>query len=428
MARKATGGVVEPKNGRGWAIRFRAYGKRQLVTLGTSEEGWNRQKAEAELRHVLADVERGIWRPHEPAPAEAPTEAPTLHEFASEWLEARRPELRDRTIEDYEWAFSHHLLPFFKDHRLPAITVAEVDRYKAAKVREGKLAPAQINKTLKRLSQVLDLAVDYGHLPSNPAASRGGRRRVREPTPRRTWVEPEQLMALLDAAPKRHRAILATLAGTGLRVGELCALDWRDLDLATGTLTVQESKTPAGRREVDLPSGLVTELWTLAATGPSAAPDDPVFVGRRGTRQTPDNVGRRLKSAISKANVELEKVGIAPISERVSPHSLRRTYASLRFACGDDPVYVAEQGGWADPAFPMKFYAKAVRRRERLSGAHREAFDAALDWAAMGSTAEADPSQSAPLTTEGGRATVQERSQAGVSVASGYHEAHGNGS
>jgi integrase len=388
MARKATGSVLEPKDGRAWAIRFRAYGKRRYVALGTAADGWNRQKAEDELANVQADVRRGTWQPHEPATVEAPTQAPTFHEFASEWLEARRPELRPRTIKDYRWALSDHLLPFFKDHRLSEITAAEVDRYKMAKVREGKLAPAQINKSLKRLSQILDVAVDYGHLPSNPAASKGGRRRVKEPAPRRTWVKPEQLMALLDAAPKRHRAVLATLAGTGLRVGELCALNWRDLDLATGTLAVQESKTPAGRREVDLPSGLVTELWTLAATSPNTAPDDPVFVGRRRTRQTPDNVGRRLKSATTKANVQLEAVGIGPISERVSPHSLRRTYASLRYACGDDPVYVAEQGGWADPSFPIRVYAKAVRRRDRLSGAHREAFDAALQWAAMGSGAE----------------------------------------
>src|SRR4249919_1561267 len=126
MARKGTGGVIEPKDGRGWAIRFRAYGKRRFMTLGTSEEGWSREKVEERLRHVLADVERGIWQPHEPATVEAPAEAPTFHEFASQWMAARRPELRPRTIKDYLWALSHHLLPFFKDHRLPEITVAEV--------------------------------------------------------------------------------------------------------------------------------------------------------------------------------------------------------------------------------------------------------------------------------------------------------------
>jgi hypothetical protein len=60
MARKATGQVIEPKDGRAWAIRFRAYGKRRYVALGTAEDGWDRERAEAELRHVLADVERGL--------------------------------------------------------------------------------------------------------------------------------------------------------------------------------------------------------------------------------------------------------------------------------------------------------------------------------------------------------------------------------
>ncbi|HVC06538.1 MAG TPA: hypothetical protein VND98_02985 [Solirubrobacterales bacterium] len=62
---------------------------------------------------------------------------------------------------------------------------------------------------------------------------------------------------------------------------------------------------------------------------------------------------------------------------------------TLCYACDDDPVYVVEQGGWADPSFPIRVYAKAARR-ERLSGAHREAFDAALDWAELGSGTEND--------------------------------------
>ena len=63
--------------------------------------------------------------------------------------------------------------------------------------------------------------------------------------------------------------------------------------------------------------------------------------------------GPALKSAIKKANIELDAAGIKPISERVSPHSLRRTFASLRFALGHDPIQVAEQGGWKDPASPI---------------------------------------------------------------------------
>jgi integrase len=390
MARKATGQVIPPKGkAKSWALRFHAYGRREYVTLGRPEEGWDRYRAEAELRHVLADVERGIWRPHRPAEVTTPQVAPTFHEFSSEWMAAREPELRPRTVKDYTWALSYHLLPFFAGFRLDEIGVAEVDRYKAAKAAEGVLAPAQVNKTLKRLAQILELAVDYGYMPRNPAASKGGRRRIKEPPPKRSWVEPEQLMALLDGAPRGHRPVLATLAGAGLRVGELCALDWRDVNLATGTLTVQEAKTSAGAgRQVDLSLAVADELRVWAAQSPRTGPKEPVFVSgpRNGqwARQTPDNVGRRLKTAIRRANKALEKAGIEAISEQVSPHSLRRTYISLRAALRDDPVTIAEQVGHEDPSFTLRVYAKAIKRRERLPDTYRQAFDRALEWAEMG--------------------------------------------
>src|SRR6185295_9586619 len=121
MPRKATGQVIEPSDGRAWAIRFRAYGKRRYVALGTAEDGWNRRRAEAELRHVLADVERGTWKPYEPAPIAPPADVPTFHRFASDWLATREPELRPKTRASYRWQLSGHLLPHFAAMRLDAI-------------------------------------------------------------------------------------------------------------------------------------------------------------------------------------------------------------------------------------------------------------------------------------------------------------------
>jgi integrase len=63
------------------------------------------------------------------------------------------------------------------------------------------------------------------------------------------------------------------------------------------------------------------------------------------------NVDHRIKTAVKVANRTLAGLGIEPISERVTPHSLRRTYASLRAAAGDHPVYIAEQLGHTDPGF-----------------------------------------------------------------------------
>jgi integrase len=402
MARKATGQVIAPKGKqqRSFAIRFPAYGKRRFVTLGRPEDGWTRQKAEEELQNVLADVRRGIWQPDEPTPAPAePEPEPTFHEFATAWLRNGESGWRPKTIRDYRWALELHLLPYFAQHQLSEITVEQVDHDKAAKLREGRLAPNSINKTITRLAQILEVAVEYERIERNPA--KGKRRRVKGTQPRRTWVEPEQLPALLDAADPHLRPIVATLAGGGLRISEACALNWSDVRLATGTLIVRESKTPAGEgREVDMPVGLREELATWRARSPRTGRRDPVFVSRarngRHSRQTPRNVQARLRTAVNAANETLADAEIEPIG-KVTPHSLRRTCASIRAALRDDPVYISEQLGQRDPSFTFRIYQRAAKRRGRLSGEHLAAFDRALEWAGTGRepAREAVPGQSA---------------------------------
>lgn len=383
MPRRATGQVVEPTDGRSWAIRFRAYGKRRYVALGTAEEGWNRKRAEAELRHVLADVERGLWRPYEPAKAPLVAEAPTFHEFASEWLEGREPELRPKTVKSYRWLLSGHLLAHFAQLHLDQIGPEHVDRYKAAKLREGAQGPNQINKSIGLLAMILDAAGDYGHVDPARNVARGRRRRVKRTVPRRPTIEPEQLSLLLEAAGKL-RPMVAIMAGAGLRNGEACALDWSDFDPASGTLRVAASKTEAGVRQVDLPDALRRELAELKLRTRRGV-EGPMFRNRNGQRQSVSNVERRFKTVIRRTNRRLAEISMQPIDEAATPHSLRRLYASLRFALGDDPVYVAAQLGHTEPGFSMKVYASAVRRRERLIGAALREFDAALEWAAMGS-------------------------------------------
>jgi hypothetical protein len=100
--------------------------------------------------------------------------------------------------------------------------------------------------------------------------------------------------------------------------------------------------------------------------------------------QTEDNVGRRLKVAIKDANEALDSLGIERISERVSPHDLRRSYGPLRLAAGDDPFRVSEQLGHATPKITFSVYHRAVKRRAKLSGVYAEQFDRALQWAEIG--------------------------------------------
>jgi hypothetical protein len=113
--------------------------------------------------------------------------------------------LRPKTLADYRWSLSYHLLPFFAPMRVAEITVADVDRYKAAKLAEGRIAPTQINKTIKRLAQIIDVAIEYGisieRTPPEVAVGASRNRSRGEPgsspsscsycsTPRRTVTEP----------------------------------------------------------------------------------------------------------------------------------------------------------------------------------------------------------------------------------------------
>jgi integrase len=390
MARQSTGQVVERrgKRGRSFALGFRAYGRRHYLTLGTADEGWTRQRAELELSNVLADVRRGIWRPPEPERAEEPRVAPTFHAFASEWVAAREHEVETRTAEFWRWALTCHLLPFFAGYRLTDLTAVLVDRYRTGKVRERELGLVErplsngsINKTLKVLAQVLEAAVEYGHLPANPAS--GKRRRLKARKPRRTWLEADEVRSLLSAAGK-GRPLLATMVLAGLRVGEATALRWRDVDLARGRLLVRTSKTDAGRRTVDLSPDLIEELKLYRAGCRDDGAEALVFATSRGTALHRANVSNRiLANAIERANEARKAAGLEPIEDGVTNHTLRRTFASLLYEAGASPAYVMAQMGHTSAALALEVYARKMER-QRDTGARLDALVRGAEWAQAG--------------------------------------------
>lgn len=147
----------------------------------------------------------------------------------------------------------------------------------------------------------MDDAIEDGYLSENPA--RGKRRRLKAAKPRRTWLELDEVRSLIDGAGERHRALIATMTLAGLRVSELSALRWRDVDLASGRLHVEDSKTDAGRRTVDLSPDLRDELLAHKAKAGDVSPAAYAFATRNGTARQRSNVTRQiLAPAIKKAN------------------------------------------------------------------------------------------------------------------------------
>jgi integrase len=93
--------------------------------------------------------------------------------------------------------------------------------------------------------------------------------------------------------------------------------------------------------------------------------DALVFGTSKGEPQQPSNARRRvLAKAVEKANDQLEKDEAELLPSGLTPHSLRRTFASTLIAIGRDPAYVMGQLGHTDPALTLRIYAHQMRRRE----------------------------------------------------------------
>jgi integrase len=71
-----------------------------------------------------------------------------------------------------------------------------------------------------------------------------------------------------------------------------------------------------------------------------------------------------LGNAVKRANENLARGDLPPLPAKLTPHSLRRTFASLLYALGESPPVVMAEIGHTSPALALKVYAQAMRRGE----------------------------------------------------------------
>jgi len=118
-------------------------------------------------------------------------------------------------------------------------------------------------------------------------------------------------------------------------------------------------------RAVDVQPELRAELvgWKLCA---DPKPDDLVFGTRTGKPDARHNVRRRvLLRAVERANANIPRTGGEPLPAGLSPHALRRSFASWLVAEGEDPAYVMAQLGHTDSKMTLELYARALTSKSR---------------------------------------------------------------
>jgi integrase len=405
MARPASGAIETHawRDGRTVTVRarLRAHSRRYRIDFGTNHEGWNVERARVELDRILQRIERGTWEP--PSRPEESTSTldgdETVHVTGSRWWQRRETELAPNTRLDYTWRLNH-VLRFLARETTAQLDVHRVDRFRSELEATG-LSPRSVNMVLDLLAQVLDDAVEYGLLDGNPG--RGKRRRVKVPKSSRSFLEPDMVVDLLDVAGEwerslpahqryGRRAFLATVCLAGPRISELTHTPLARLDLHEGGLQLG-LKTEAGiDRHLELSAFLIEELRAHVASLPAALHDHnepalPLFPTRPGGRLNPSNIRNRLlhgtparkgksaiKGVVDRANEKRAAEGRMLLPATVTPHTLRRTFASLCFFAGRDLRWVMGQLGHDDPRMTLAVYAQCMKRKR---------IDHALVWRLM---------------------------------------------
>jgi integrase len=288
---------------------------------GRPPAGYYTQKtAEAKLQEVLADARRGTL-------ASAVTTGVTFSDAAAEWLRYVEQDRKRKpsTIADYNGVLEHALKPEFGTLRLEALTTERIDEYRARLVEEGRLSARTINKHLVIVHGVLRRAMRVYGLQSNPAALVD-----RQPL-RRSGVfdvlSPAEVEALARAAEsEQDAAIFRVAAFTGLRLGELRALRWSDVDFEKRLVHVRRSFThgaegdpKSGRvRSVPMIDQAARALDGLSRRERFTDADDLVFVDDVGGYLDDWRLRRRFHGA-------LERSGLP----KLRLHDLRHTFGTL---------------------------------------------------------------------------------------------------
>jgi integrase len=246
-----------------------------------SRQGLTLAQAEAQLRRLMSNTVIA-----------SAAGAVSLAEAGERYLAhlANGLERKPTTIQDYRIMLDRHLLRFFGDVRLGAIGSEKVAAFVNSQRRAG-LAANTVRNHVNFLHGLLGFTVKRGWIAVNPVDQVDKPRQARNREQRIQFLSPPEVEALIRAVPNDvlgevERPLYLTAALTGLRIGELLALRWRDVDWVAGRIRVAESytrgtfgspKSVRGVRSVPLADRLAGELERHFQTSAYQADDDLVF-------------------------------------------------------------------------------------------------------------------------------------------------------
>lgn len=273
----------------------------------------------------------------------------TLEDFVNVWWEqAIQPkidsgELAPKTEVDYRRTIEYYALPDWGGYKLSAFDAPLIIKLFYAV--EKKHSTAMADRVLRKLNLVFDAARRWKYLRDNPVAD--ARKDLPSYQPEERVIIPQNDLTRLFTVVETHRLanVYRVLLLLGLRIGEVCGLQWRDVNWEHQTLTIRRqvqdmkggavvrntTKTKAGQRVLPLPPQLAAHLEVAFAKKKSIF----IFTNDEDGMLTPALFGRHFRGT---PKVRTRKDGTpqaiegirqkAKLGENVTPHTFRHTMAT----------------------------------------------------------------------------------------------------
>jgi integrase len=308
-------------------------GKVCYTVVFTDSRGQRRERSAGSTKKAAENLRVRIERELAEGTFEQEEEEdPLLAELCESFLRDKKSQIKASTYADYERSIKNHIMPFFKKARLSEISPMKIQGFLSYLEEQGVSNPTR-GKILRYLKSILRYAVTMELLNRDPCHA------IRAPKVEHKemdYLNPEEVRRLLESTDGEIRALLAMACLTGLRQGELLALQWKDIDFKSNTVRVTKTyryeygftspKTASSRRVVPMPHTLVSIIKAYHASSGSPGPDEIVFPNRAGKPIDRANLVRRdFVRALEGAKIR-----------SIRFHDLRHTFASLAIEGGVD--------------------------------------------------------------------------------------------
>jgi integrase len=354
------------RHGKSWRYRIEFdpdnAGKRKTI----SKSGFKKESdAKKALREKLVEIDKGNY---------VEDKKITLESYLNEWIESYKVNVAPSTYKRYKELMAT-AIRYIGKVELLKLTPLNIQTFYSKLLTEGKLSNATIVKIHRTLSLALKQAVGWNMINNNPCANIKPPKIIKKEMT--VWSE-DELKSFLYQSRNEHLYLhIALAAGTGMRLGEICALKWDCVDLKKGEiivkrsirrigkeLIVKEPKTKSSIRKISIANDLKDILVFHQKKQEHLIKDNEKYNDRNyvcaweddGRPYDPDYVTKNFHLLL--ANYELPMIRF---------HDLRHTHATILLLHDVPAKIVSERLGHSNIGITLDTYSHVLPSMQKAA-------------------------------------------------------------